>query len=92
MALHAGGGDVPGRDRGPGVGMGEDEVAAVAARTGSGDRQALLEKTFTMNTHGVVLEDVFLVDLVGLGDLGAFPVALATKHRDVHDGDWRSFV
>ena len=39
-----------------------------------------------------MFEDPVLVNLVGLGDLGAFLVALAAEHRDVHDGDGGGLV
>ena len=67
-------------------------MRSVTGSADRSDRQALLEQALAMNTHGVVLEDPILMDLMSLRDLRALLVALAAQHRDIHHGDRGSLV
>lgn len=64
--------------------MGEDKVISMAVVAGSGDDKPPLEQAFPVDTFGIVVQDVFLRDIVDPGDRGSLPVALAAKGRDFH--------
>jgi hypothetical protein len=81
---HAGVSDVPGRDRGARVGMGQDQVIAVTVVAGGCDDQALPEQALAVNALGVVGEDVVFGDVLDTWHRGALPVAFPAQHRDIH--------
>jgi hypothetical protein len=87
MALRAGLRDVPTRDGGGRIGVGEDRMGRVAGGAVGSDDQALLQKSFAMDALREVLEDVLLVnDPLALDD-GTLLVALAAQERDLERRD-----
>ena len=72
-------------DFGVGILMRQDVMRAVAAGANRGDNQTPLEEPLAVNGHGVVADDVLLVQFVARRHLGAFFMTAAARRGDIHD-------
>jgi len=84
MAFGACCGDVQRRDGRSGIRVGENEMIAVAVVTGSRDDQPALEQSLSMDTLGIIGQNVVLWNVVNAGYGGSLPVTFAAEDRDVH--------
>jgi len=67
-------------------------MGRVTGSTNGGYGEALPEQAFAVHTHRVVLDDIFLRDLVSTRYGRAFLVTGAAKQRHVHYCCWRTVV
>lgn len=84
VAFGAGGGNIPAIDRRSGVGMRQDQVRSVAGRAIWSYCQSLLQQSLSMDTLGVVLQNIVLVN--GAVALNRSSLAMALT---ANDGDFQ---
>ena len=84
VALHAGCGNVPWRDGRSRIGVGQDQVTAMAVIAGRGNDEALLEQPLSMNALTIVFEDIVFGDLVHASHRRSLAMASPTKKRNLH--------
>lgn len=92
VTLRAGCGNVPSRDSGGGIRVGEDEMVPVAIVTGGCNGQASLEQALAVDALRIVGQDIFLWNVVDTGYRCSFTMARSTKHGDIHFVGFRAEI
>jgi hypothetical protein len=84
MTLGTGRSDIAGRNSGICIRMGKDQMVSVAIITRGGDDQTLLKQAFSMDTLGIVAQDVPFGDVIHPRHRGSFPVTFSAQDRNIH--------
>jgi hypothetical protein len=84
MTLGAGSGYIFCRDRGISICVGENEVISVAIIACGGYDQALFEQAFSMDTLGVVAQDISFRNVIYPCHRRTLSVAFSAQDRNVH--------
>lgn len=92
VALGTGGGDPLRMNTRFRIRMLEDLMRGMAGGADSGDGQSFFKKSHAVDTQRVIFQNPFLRDIVLERDFGAFMMAAAAKHGDIHGAGGRTGV
>jgi len=84
MTFHTGPGNICSRNRGTGAGVREHQMVAVTIIAGGRDDQSLFKKSFSMDTFGVIGQNILLRDVVYPGYRGVLAVTFTAQEWDIH--------